>query len=332
MLMNNFWLKKTVILAGIFLLVLLFNLNRSAVYQSETAVLILPKNEVVALNFDATVENFRQIMTSLAFNDRLSDGSEALALGVDLPNYKRKEFWNSKIAVTRVGESGVLKIGNFDASSILALELNNDTVDSLITVAGNYYNIKTDLELRIIDGPTVKKIIAKNSLLVVGESMLWALGIYFFVFFLLPFVFIKKEVKERKLPGRDFSREILLSQKPMPAILPEEENYFATKNFFGSVKKTEEAREIKLNKETPASKNTFSLPNFPSFGKKAPTPANLPVSEDEVPDIFRQKEIVPEVKTEMAEPTENAINTEYVPREATEEEVKARLNRLLGGK
>jgi hypothetical protein len=57
------------------------------------------------------------------------------------------------------------------------------------------------------------------------------------------------------------------------------------------------------------------------------------VSEEALPDIFRQKEPVPEVKKETVEPVKKneAVAEEYVPHEATPEEVKARLNRLLGG-
>ncbi|MCX6761492.1 MAG: hypothetical protein NTY33_01415 [Candidatus Moranbacteria bacterium] len=329
--MNNFWLKKAGWLGGIFLLVLLFNLNKSGAYQSETDILILPKNETVARNLDSVVGNFQQILTTLAFNDRLSDGSEALAQGVDLPNYKRKEFWNSKLAVERMGASGVIRIKNFDTDSSLAQELNSDTVENLITIASNYYNVRTDLELRIIDGPIMKKIVAQNLILTIAQSVLWSVLVYLILFLLFPFIFIKKEEKKRAIPGRDFSRNIPSLQKPLSAVLPEEENYFATKNFFGQAKKVE---KVSIVEKTVPQKNSFSLPTFPSFGKKAPTPANLPVSEDAVPDIFRQKEVaIEEVEKEITAPTEKSKTEqeEYISREATPEEVKARLNRLLGG-
>ncbi len=325
---NETWFKKKIgTLAVVFLVVLFFNLNKSGSYEAETDILLLPKNETVSRSLDSIMENFKEVLSSLAFNDRLSDGSEALAPGVELPNAKRKEFWNSKLSVERVGGSGVIRIKNFDADGVLAQELNNDTVDSLIAIAGNYYNIKTELEIRIIDGPIVKKTLSQNLPLAVGESVMWSLVIYVVLFFIFPFIFIKKETEMREIPGRDFSRNIPSLKKPIPTILPEEENYFATKNFFESVPKAEKV------KEALPQKNNFSFPSFPSFGKKAPTPANLPVSEEEVPDIFRQKEPLTEIKEEAPKPTEsaNVVEEENVSREATPEEVKARLNRLLGG-
>lgn len=316
---KEIWRKKIIALSVILILIFLFNLNKNKVYQSETDILILPKNESITRSLDLVIANFQQVLVSLAFNDRISENNDALESGIELPNYKRKEFWNSKIAATQLEKSGIIQIKNFDQDSALAKELNNDTVENLIAIAGNYYNIKTDLEIRIIDGPIVKQVISQNIFTIIGQSLLWTLGIYIIFFLLFPLVFIKKEATKKEFFGQDFLSKITPSKKIIPTILPEEENYFANKNFFENVKKVDD-----LKVETPQ-KNVFSLPTFPSFGKKADTPANLPVSEEEVPDIFRQKEVIADIEETV--PT----NDDYIPREATEEEVKARLNRLLGG-
>lgn len=324
---NGIWLKKLGAFAIILLFAILFGLNKSRVYESETDVLFLPKNETTSRDLSQIIGNFQQVLMSLAFNDRISDGSDALTPGVDLPNYRRKEFWDAKISVTRAAESGVVRIKNFDADSTLAKELNQNTVENLIALAGNYYNIKTDLEIRIVDGPIVEGVASQDLLSTLGQSLLWALGIYVVFFFISPIIFIKKEGGKRDLSGRGFPPRVEPLKKSVPSVFPEEDNYFATKNFFENVQKAKELKTASLQK------NVFSLPAFPRLGKKAPTPANLPVGEEEVPDIFRQKEIVPEIKNEDAgakkEKEEEPL--EYVPREATPEEVKARLNRLLRG-
>ena len=333
--MNNFWLKKLGWFAGIFVFMLLFNLNKSRIYESETDILLLPKNETGALSLDATIDNFKLVLESLAFNDRIAENSDALEAGLELPNYKRKEFWNSKLSVARAEKSGVIRIKNFDKESVLARELNADTVENLIAVAGNYYDIKTDLEMRIIDGPIVQKIAAQNLPITVGVSALWSLGIFVVMFFLFPFIFIKKEPRKRALPGQEFSRQRAQGKKIIPAIIPEEENYFATRDFFEQAKKTEEVKvteKVSVTEKVQSQKSNFSLPTFPSFGKKAPTPVNLPVNEEEIPDIFRQKATMPEVGKELVpEKKEEESIPEYIPREATPVEVRARLNRLLSG-
>jgi hypothetical protein len=301
---NQTKLKKIGLAIGLFVIILLFNLNRDGVYSSTMTVLFLPKSVVTSQESSSIAENFRQILASLAFCDRLSEQNESLAVVNDLPNYKRQEFCNAKFLVEKPQGSAMLRITNFDADSTLARELNSDVVENLIAVSGKYYNIKTDLELRIVDGPIVKKELSQNLTMTVLLSFLWTIILYGGLF-LLPVIFLKKENKARPIPGSKFFQEVPV-RKELTA-LSEEENYFSAKNFF--------------------------KPTFPSFGKKAPTPANLPVSEEAVPDIFRPKEVAPEVKIEIGEVEKNNIETtqEYITREATPEEVKERLNKLLRG-
>ncbi len=301
---NQTKLKKIGLAIGLFVIILLFNLNRDGVYSSTMTVLFLPKSVVTSQESSSIAENFRQILSSLAFCDRLSEQNESLSVANDLPNYKRQEFCNAKFLVEKPQGSAMLRITNFDADSTLARELNSDVVENLIAVSGKYYNIKTDLELRIVDGPIVKKELSQNLTMTVLASFLWTIILYGGLF-LLPVIFLKKENKARPIPGSKFFQEVPVRKEL--TVSPEEENYFSAKNFF--------------------------KPTFPSFGKKAPTPANLPVSEEVVPDIFRSKEVAPEVKIETGEVEKNNIETaqEYIPREATPEEVKERLNKLLRG-
>ena len=283
--------------------VTLFRLNRDGIYSSTMTVLFLPKSVTVSQEASLITENFKQILASLAFCDRLAEQNESLSVANDLPNYKRQAFCNAKFLVERPVGSSMLRITNFDPDSALARELNSDVVDNLIAISGKYYNIKTDLELRIVDGPIVKKELSQNLAKTILLSFLWTIALYSGLFLLFPFIFLKKENKERPIPRGEFFREVT-AKKAMP-VLPEEENYFSAKGFF--------------------------QPTFPSFGKKASTPANLPVSEEEVPEIFRPKTVASEItgETEETEKDNTETTKEYVPREATPEEVKERLNKLL---
>ena len=326
------WLKKIVFALILFVFILIFNINNNSVYESETKVLFLPKNELIGQEIDSVIANFEQIISSLAFCDRLSDQNDSFEDVQDLPNYKRKEACNAKLEVSQLGKSATVSIKNFDKDSVLVRELNDDTVNNLIAVTGKYYNIKSDLELRIIDGPIIKKGVLRNVFYIILQSLFWAIIIFVCVFFLIPFIFIKKEKKIRQIPNTDFAQKAPFKKTVAPVVFPapEEENYFSTKNFF----------------------KTYAVP---SVGKKASTPTNLPISEDEVPDIFREK--APAVKVEnplyeknmqeaerveeknMQEEVKKVEEkniqaekkAEYVPHEATLEEVKERLNKLLRG-
>lgn len=324
------WLKKIVFALILFVFILIFNINNNSVYESETKVLFLPKNELIGQEIDSVIANFEQIISSLAFCDRLADQNDSFEDVQDLPNYKRKEACNAKLEVSQLGKSATVSIKNFDKDSVLVRELNDDTVNNLIAVTGKYYNIKSDLELRIIDGPIIKKGVLRNVFYIILQSLFWAVIIFVCIFFLIPFIFIKKEKKIRQIPSTDFAEKIPFKKTAAPIFsIPEEENYFSTKNFFKA--------------------------SFSSAGKKASTPVNLPISDDEVPDIFREKtsamraenplykknireaerieeeNMQEEVKKVEEKNIQAEKKAEYVPHEATPEEVKERLNKLLRG-
>ncbi len=302
--MNNrqAWSRKISIGVVLFFAILIFNINKNSVYESETTVLILPKNELLAKEIDLIRGNFKQIMQSLAFCDEVAQQNESLSVAQELPSDKRKEFCNSKLEVSLVEKSAIISVKNFDKDSALARELNSDTVEKLIISAGKYYNIDTDMELRIVDGPIIKQDSFRNGFWLFLESVFWTLVICAMLFFLVPFIFIKK-----KKTNLSILKNKLYSKAPlekMVAIFPETENYFADKNFFPT-KKIE-----------------------PSVGKKAPTPANLPVDEETVPDIFRKKEVI--VENNLPEKEKNE-SEDFTSREATQDEMKERLNKLLRG-
>ncbi|MFZ2193010.1 MAG: hypothetical protein WAV31_02100 [Candidatus Moraniibacteriota bacterium] len=303
------WLKKIIAALVLFVVILLFNINNNSVYESETKVLFLPKNELVSQEIDAVIANFEQIISSLAFCDRLAEENDSFEDVQDLPNYKRKEACNTKLEVSQLGKSATVSIKNFDKDSILVRELNDDTVNNLIAVTGKYYNIKSDLELRIIDGPIIRSGVLQNIFYIILQSLLWAVIIFVCIFFLIPFIFIKKEKKIRQIPSTDFAEKIPFKKTAAPIFsIPEEENYFSTKNFFKA--------------------------SFSGAGKKASTPVNLPISDDEVPDIFREKISMNKVEIPVEEkmiPEKDTQEKEYISHEATPEEVKERLNKLLRG-
>ncbi len=299
---RQIWGKKIGIGAVLFFAILIFNINKNSVYESEINVLVLPKNELLAKETDLIRGNFKQIMQSLAFCDEVAQQNESLSVMQDLSNYKRKEFCNSKLEVSLVEKTAIISVKNFDKNSTLARELNSDTVEKLIASAGKYYNINTDMELRIIDGPIIKLDSFRNSLWIFEESLFLTLVVCVGLFFLVPFIFIKKKKTNLPILKNKFSSKTPLEK--MVAIFPETENYFSDKKFFPT-KKVE-----------------------PSVGKKAPIPVNLPVNEETVPDIFLDKKAF--VKNDMLEKKENE-SEDYISREATSDEVKERLNKLLRG-
>lgn len=314
--------KKIILAAALFALVFLLDINTHKVYEARTDILLVAKDEKIGRDFDQLAGNLEQILSSLAFYDRIVDQSDALAQGLELPNYKRKEFWNEKLSVRRVGESGVVSLRNFDSDSLDVRELNDVTVQNLIEVIGRYYDISTDLELRVVDGPIVRKMLARNLPKTIAMDFLWTL-LFWGGLLILPRVFLKKTAQKEFGGDSSWKKEVQLKKETPPQV---DFPVFEGVDYFSRPQSKEKPVEQQEDKRDSFEQKIAANPVV-SFGKKASTPDNLPVSDDGVPDIFRK----------FAQPTEEAENpkseevSDYASREATAEEVKERLNKLLGG-
>ena len=122
------------------------------VYQSEMEVLIVPKNEVTANSINQIVENGRQVATSLSFyNNLIKDNSGIIDESKDLSADQRKSFWNSRMNIRPVEKSGVLKITVRDKNKNAAENLARVSAQELASSMSQFYNIKTDVDIRFHD-------------------------------------------------------------------------------------------------------------------------------------------------------------------------------------
>ena len=318
------WQKRILVIVILFCIIFLIDINTHKLYESRTDVLLVAKNEKISANFGSTIGNIKQIISSLAFYDRISADNDALEPGRELPNYKRKEFWNEKLAVDQIKGSGVISIRNYDSDSLAARELNDSTTESLIEVIGSYYNISTDLDIRIVDGPIVQKVVVRNLFASLFIDLLWTLLLYG-VFLALPKLFLKSEKTIKRIPGSDFWNRRTPPKSDLPVF---EEDYFSKPEVVFEPKKIVPEEIIVESK--PEKIAEISPTPIVSYGKKAPTPANLPVSEEGIPEMFLNALSQTE-KPSVEAVSETEVEAGDTSREATAEEVKERLNRLLRG-
>lgn len=313
------------------------SLSQSRIYKTELDVLILPRNEKTAQSLNQTVESIKQIPLSLSFYNKLLEANSDIEDGAQgLPDYKRKEYWNEKIQTQRIGESGVIQINVLDQnqwqSEITAFQLKND----LFFVISKYYNIKTDLEPRLIDGPITSNIIFKNIWLALVKSL--GLGIVagflgtILITLIVEFIFRKKEAflnsqisfKKDVSASDDLSAdtkrdvEYDFFDKKKSAAEKALEEIQAEENVFENQEETEEK-----------SQKDLGLSDEPvetiSKDKKASAPGNLPFAEEELPEIFNGNG----TNANKAAVLGNEEKISY--KEATPEEVQARIAKLLKG-
>lgn len=262
--LKAFWV--VVILATAVFLAALLNFNRE--YKSEADVLVIPKNSV-------TVENSGQVLENLKF---ISFGE------------------NSKIKAYRFKNSGILKIISFNADKSQAENLNRQAVENFIATASRFYNIKTDLDIRIISGPITKQSTVAPAFILFIESLLGAFALASLAFFISFSIFRKEKSENKSFPRIIFKRQ---------------------EKIIGPLKK-----QLERKKES-----------LVSFNKKAAAPDNLPIAQDsniipqEKTESITREATLDEVKMRL-----DQLQEKPIIKEATPEEVKERLNKLLSGK
>lgn len=318
--LKSFWIAFAVSAAVLF--VVSANVGRD--YVSETDVLIIPKSTAAAENANQIIENLKNIPLTLSFYDKMAQENadvvnDAVA---ELPDYKRKDFWNGVLQVTRVGNSGVLKIIAKDTDSYQAEVLSAQATTTLISSVGLYYDIKADVDVRMIDSTITAYSNGTFSYALFIEGLV-GIFIVLSVLFYAALTFLEKE-KELKFYRPNFFPEYrnpfsaLVSKKtPVESPVEEVAKDIATK--------TEKAWSLPVAEEKPYT-------DFANMTKSASAPANLPIAEEDALSLNQADTKMPEIEI-MSQENELAMEEKTpLTHEATDEEVKARLNKLLSGK
>ncbi|MDO9231788.1 MAG: hypothetical protein Q7U36_04930 [bacterium] len=281
------------IFATAFVFLLFINLSRT--YKSQTDILIIFKSENSAQNANIILENLTTLPKSLSFYDRVvQDEEDAQNEAIsELPDYKRKDYWNRIVEIRRVGNSSVLEFIAKDNDSYTAEVLSTQTVKTLLSVIGVYYDIKNDIGIRIIDGPVTKTSFSGSYFYAFIESLLAG---FFLALILNYFLFLSGQEK----PKEKIKTNLIWSYKETPK---------------------DEVKQVAIKIEKAKKPIAMAEEYIPIFSKKAVAPDNLPIVED-IP-IFEQPQ--------KEEPKKEEVKTPLI-HEATAEEVKERLNRLLSGK
>ncbi len=148
---NFSFIALAVILAVTFFLLLLENFKY---YKSEISILFIPKNESLAVHTPYVLENLVRFPETLAFYERMLEGNKELTdqfAGESKDN--KKEMWNKMLSVKKDDGSSIIKIGITVKDKNQPQPLAEKTARTLIDTASFYYNIKTDADFRIIEGP-----------------------------------------------------------------------------------------------------------------------------------------------------------------------------------
>jgi len=308
---KTFWIFSAVFAVIIFIIAI----NSNKAYRSEMDVLFLPKSEMAARNINQIVANAKQIPLSLSFYNKLVENNSDIEDGaMELPDAKRKQFWNAQISTEQIRKSGVVSVIAYSDNPMQADIINRQVTADLLVVMSRYYNIKTDLDMRIIDGPIADQIARTNIALWVFISLAIGLILGFIVGSLTDLILGKAEdmASEEKI---DIGQKTSIFPKfSFPEVKIEKHKAeFPPKKPFNFKVEEEEALVTPKNEKA-----------FVAAEKKATAPDNLPFAEDFEFNAPKQEEGAAKIYEEKKFSADMA-------REATPEEVRARLNKLLGG-
>lgn len=308
-----------IIISAVLFLLLLDNFKK---YQSEISILVIPKSEKAAADSEHIVENLKILPTTLSFYEKLIRDNDNLKDNfTNLSGKQKKKMWNDDLKVKREEKSSVITITIIKDDPEEARLISKAATANLLNIAGFYYDIKRDIDIRIIEGPIIHSFF-NNWFLIILSSIVAGMIVSFlinFVFYLSS-SYLKKKRREAKLRFKD-----TISEKS--SRIKEE----SRKSF---EEKIVPEKSISVSKKTEGKKD-IQHPISQVSSKKASAPENLPFVDEEYfrNNIIRAngsnapKTMLEETPSKQKEEKKEA----ELQREPTQEEFKKRLNQLLRG-
>ncbi len=333
---------RTSILIGVFTLAFfMVGMQKFKAYESEMTILVVPKSANAVGQQNQILDNLIQLPKTLAFYDRLLKDNPSFqdsAAGESALN--RKNSWNEMFSIKQVSPKGSMLSVSISINSQADADLIvAKTARALLDVTSSYYNVKDDVDLRIVDGPITKVVINRWPLLIL-LSFLFGILLTLVVEKILNLekkVTDPEDVSENKtFQSFNFFKKI---SQPMPLEALENlyehetkifQNIFAKKQPIESEKQVEnQTKQTKNFKQVEPSAEIAHLqeivsrgvyPNFPEMpvhgAPQSAAPANLPIADFGIENDLSDQEFKP-----APEKTH----------EPTSDELKNRLNQLLKG-
>lgn len=145
-------------------------------YRAEVSIIVLPQGS--AFGSEQVVENVAALPKTLDFFDALLASDARLTEFSDIdeaPVAMRKAAWKNMLEVKRQGRSGIvtytLEAKNQEEAELLARQMTK----VLFEKVGVYYDIRSQISLRLVEGPLVRTSVA-SPVWWIGLSLLLGIG------------------------------------------------------------------------------------------------------------------------------------------------------------
>ncbi|MFC1756424.1 hypothetical protein ACFLY1_00555 [Patescibacteria group bacterium] len=273
-------------------------------YKSEVSVLFVPKSDQASIQSEQIIQNFTELPRRLSFYEKLlMDNLEIKDRFEGFDKDKRKAMWNRSIDIERKEKSSIIYVVAESKNKVQSQKISKQIAITLFANASKYYNVKNDIDLRLIDGP-ISKTFVKDWYWLALLSILLGIGAAY-VISAVP-SFLDKLVKQKisSFPHRSYSKKN------------------NNEGFLHFPKKDEIQGKVKKNQapsNLPVAADEYEFPENNFF-----------ISDREAGSA--EAELIDNVISSNNDSikNDNIIGGE-TDKEPTEEELKERLNQLLKG-
>jgi hypothetical protein len=313
-------------------------------YESEVSVLVIAKSEVSAGSLGKIVANMERIAGTDQFRSAFFSAlSERSGLFDAFSASMRNDIMDEIAAIRTEKGSSVISIRAMASDADDAKIIARQAALTLFGSVGQYYNLKEDIDLRVISGPTVSARIT-NPVLFAFASIALGLAttsVFFLVLFGIPDVIsfferkrrfsrntLDAKVFEPEMPTSPFLRDTIETDREEAAAVIAEHDIVSVPEHLVPIETV--------------------VPVLSAHEKKGSAPSNLPSLSEAEAQFLREfsfegsleNEEATEVKEALVSEGTLSIRAEAAPKEEvgpdadhepTEAEYKRRLNELLRG-
>jgi len=305
-------------------------------YESNLEILFIPKSEKLAVQAELITNNMSLLPKNLSFYEKmLRDNPRIEDKFSGLEKDAKKKAWGNIISVSVREKSTIITVKANSLSAEETTQLSRQIAYTLFDYYSQYYSVKDDIDLRIVDGPITK---TQYQWLTLALSSIFLGLIFSLVIYAAIFNVLMELIKIPTVPRLAFGLPIMptIQNREVEEILPPEniiddQSDFAKKTFEVKFKKAEAPENLPIVQEEFIAQEKFCVPNnLPiapaNLPVAEPTPIELPVMPAEPPVIIEKTEA--ESVVEAASLVQEEIEEKGEP---NKEEYKRRLNQLLRG-
>jgi len=300
-------------------------------YEAELSVLVIPVNEVSAESIGEIVSNMEHFSQTDRFRSLFFDALSEKDMADRISDSIRRDSLEGVVSLRAKKDGSVLLIRASGDDADDAKMISRQAALALFGLTGQYYDLKRDIDLRIMSGPTVS---ARISSPITFVSASIALGtmialLFFFVLYKLPGMLSFFE-QGRQSVRKTLDATIFQPQMPTAPFLRD------------TIETNREEAVAVIAEHDSLSKEKPVAVTLSTHERKSFAPSNLPTFSEEEERFLQEfsfegsleKEEATEMKAAIVSSPAGVLPMPEEPSdegEPTEEEYKRRLNELLRG-